>query len=89
MPTMSALGQKRTNLREPKSDFVRFGPIADKLGHGLIVCFVPEAEIDFVLGTYRCVATGRRTRTGDDDNRTSVQVVYPNRQTEPLCQTDK
>ena len=29
---MSALGQKRTNRPGPKFSFVRFGPIADKLG---------------------------------------------------------
>ena len=31
---MSLMGQKRTNLRRPKSTFVRFGPIADKRGCG-------------------------------------------------------
>jgi hypothetical protein len=34
---MSALGQKRTNRSRPKFDFVRFGPIADNRGRGLIV----------------------------------------------------
>ena len=34
-----------TNRREPKSGFVRFGPIADKRGRGRIVRFVPEADM--------------------------------------------
>ena len=34
---MSALGHKRTNYLRPKFDFVRFGPITDKRGCGLIV----------------------------------------------------
>jgi hypothetical protein len=33
----SALGQKSTNLREPKSTVVRFGPKADKLGRDRFV----------------------------------------------------
>jgi hypothetical protein len=31
------MGQKRTNRRELKSNFVCFGPIADKCGYGWIV----------------------------------------------------
>ena len=34
---MSAFGQKQTNRPGPKFGFVRFGPIADKRGHGRIV----------------------------------------------------
>jgi hypothetical protein len=37
---ISALGQKRTNHRGPKSTFVRFGPIADKRWHNWIVRFL-------------------------------------------------
>jgi hypothetical protein len=33
---MSALGHKRTNRPAPKSIFVRFGPLADKLGYDVI-----------------------------------------------------
>jgi len=38
---MSALGQKRTNHRRPKSAVVRFGPKADKRGNDRIVRYVP------------------------------------------------
>ena len=42
---MSALGQKRTNLRRLKPTFVRYCPKADNRKHGVIVRFVPEADI--------------------------------------------
>ena len=45
MALMSAMGQKRTNHRGPKSTFVRFGPKADKHECGWIVREVPEADI--------------------------------------------
>jgi len=43
---MSAVGQKRTNRRRPKSTFVRFGPKADKRGRDWIVRYVPISNID-------------------------------------------
>ena len=42
---MSALGHKRTSRYGSKSNFVRFGPIADKNGCGRIVRLVPIADI--------------------------------------------
>ena len=45
-------------------------PKADMCSATRRVRFVPKADIDFVLGKYRCVATSGRTRNGDDDNRT-------------------
>src|SRR5450759_1189496 len=43
---MSAVGQKRTNRRRPKSTFVRFGPKADKRGRDWIVRYVPISNMD-------------------------------------------
>jgi hypothetical protein len=42
---MSLLGHKRTNHRGPKSNFVCFGPKADKRGRGWNVRYVPKADI--------------------------------------------
>jgi hypothetical protein len=38
------MGQKRTSRRGPKSNFVCFGPKADKRGRSWIVRFVPLAN---------------------------------------------
>ena len=59
---MSALGQKRTNLGEPKSDFVRFGPIADIRSSGWNVCFVRIADI---AGLIRSPHLRRASNVGD------------------------
>jgi hypothetical protein len=40
---MAAMGQKRTSHRRPKSNFVRYGPKADKTERNWIVGFVPIA----------------------------------------------
>ena len=46
---MSALGHKRTNLGEPKSYFVRFGPIADKILRVALLKFQPQSVLSMVL----------------------------------------
>jgi len=40
------VGHKRTSRRGPKSNFVCFGPKADKRGCGWIVRYVPISNID-------------------------------------------
>jgi hypothetical protein len=63
------MGQKRTNNRRAKSNFVRFGPIADKRRCGWIVRYVPLATdapqqkgslFDHLVGTGK-----KRGRDGD------------------------
>jgi hypothetical protein len=49
MAATSALGHKRTNHREPKSTFVRFGPKADKTCGAANVRYVPIADISQVI----------------------------------------
>jgi len=43
---VSQVGHKRTSRRGPKSNFVCFGPKADKRGCGWIVRYVPISNID-------------------------------------------